>query len=193
MTPEQLREDISAYAAAESGRTAARMRHAVLRRQADQEQTALMATEVDSYLDAMRPAFNQAAAEARAVIGRGVEPDDTAERAMARGGAAAELWISFKAGSGSVATLERISDIRARLAEVTGAGEGPGADHCIGVLDTFTPGALATVRGEPAYRKWLRQAKHLELIPFAELDSSDVLKAQGHDLDELLSVAPAPQ
>ena len=88
--------------------------------------------------------------------------------------------------------LARVATIRAQLAELTGAGEGPGADHAIGVTWPYQPEALnVKPRGEHAATKWLRAAPALDLVPFSELRQIDIMRAQGHDTEALVQQATA--
>lgn len=185
-SPDEIRQNLSDYALAEVGWKAAEARHRELMLTLEREMLQSMRGEVDEYIETLAPKFAEAAAEARLVRELGVEPTDDAERVMARGGQVAEAWLSFKSGSRSIAHLTKITAIRASLAEATGAGEGPGADHAIGITRPFIPQAdVPQNRNEPEHIKWLRLAPHLELVPFADLDPDDILRAQGEDVDEL--------
>lgn len=189
-SPDEIRRNLSEYAIAEVGWKAAAQRHREVMQALERELIESMRGELDAYIEVLRPKFAEAAAEARRVVELGVQPTDDAERVMARGGQVSEAWISFKAGSRSIWTLTKITAIRASLAEATGAGEGPGADHAIGITRPFIPKAdVARSRNEPEHVRWLRVAPHLDLVPFAELDPDDILRAQGEDVDELRAQA----
>lgn len=184
-SPDELRENIRDFAVAVTGDHAASMRWREIMQELESEMRDSMRGELDSCIEVLRPKFTEAAAEARRVRELGVDPGDDPERVMARGGQVSEAWISFKSGSRSIAHLSKISAIRASLAEATGAGEGPGADHAVGITRPFIPTDPARNRNEPEHIKWLRLAPHLELVPFAELDPDDILRAQGEDVDAL--------
>lgn len=182
------------WAAIVAGQNHAGARLQDMRRQLDQEMAASMAAEAEDYLDVLRGPFTRAAAHARLVRDLGIGPEATAETVMAKGGRASEAWISFR-GLGSstpVRTLAVVAQLRAQLAELTGIGEGPDADHAVGITWPYTPDALTVQkRGEHPATKWLAAAHALDLVPLSELREIDIMAAQGHDTAALLDQARA--
>jgi hypothetical protein len=190
LTADELLQDVEDYAITVLGNTASEDRRRLQDVQLDEEMAESMRAEAESYLDVLRPKFDAAAAEARAVMAHGIQPNDNAEAVIARGGKAAEQWISFKAGSKSVRVLDAITNIRYALAETTGAGEGKDADHSVGITRPCIPDATELQsRGELPHVKWLRLAPHLDLVPFADLSPDDKLAAEGFDVEALRAQA----
>ena len=186
MKPTQVTDYLRERAITGAGRQSIAAEMHELRQQLQSEMAASMNAEVDSYIEVLRPKFHAAAAEARAVTALGVRPEDDPEQVMSRGGSASEYWISFKSGSTALRQLVYLSKLRGQLAEVTGAGEGAGGDHSIGITRPYIQDALKpSAKGEQPHVKWLRWADHLELVPFSELDPDAVLAARGHDVTDL--------
>ena len=142
----------------------------------------VMAAAADSYLDVLRPKFDEAADAARKVRDLGVEPNDTAEQVIARGAEAAAAWLAFKQG-GQMQTMIRIAHLRAGIARILDIGEGgrhgreggrPNVDHSVGITRPYQPGLLGN---ETDVATWLAAAPHLHLVPFTGMDAGDLKRA----------------
>lgn len=184
--PNLLTMDPSAITAHLRGRAA----HLTLTREAhrvaqpvrlalDAELIATMREEVDDILDGLRPRFTAAAITARQVLAHGVKPTHTAEEVMMLGRDAAIAWANFR-NSEAGRVLGHTAALRASLASLLDAGEGPNGDHALGITSPWVRRGLEPARRfEPSWERWLHLAPSLDLVPFAELDPEDVHEARG--------------
>lgn len=155
-----------------------------LQQQADREQTRVMATEVDTYLDHLRPQWNQAVAQARAVIDAGVPAAATPDTLIDMEPDQVAVWTEFRA-SAAIPTLERITALRTALAEKLGIAEGADAlHHSYGITNPVRPSL--TQRDEfgnlphvPPIQRWLEHAHDLDLVSVRDFTTEQGLEAAG--------------
>lgn len=167
---------------------------AQLHQQADREQAKLMAAEVDTYLDHLRPHWNQAVTEARAVIDAGVPATATPDTLVDMDPGQVAAWSAFRA-SAAIPTLERITGLRTALADKLNIAEGPDAPHhSYGITNPVRPSltqrdARGILPHVPPVQRWLEHAHDLDLVPVRDFTTEQRITAAGLDPEQLRAVA----
>lgn len=195
LTVPQLIDHAERVALHKQGASAFSNALAQLQAQADREQQQLMAAEADSYLDHLRPQWNQATAEARRVIDLGVPASATPEMLVDMAPEQVAAWSAFRS-SAAIPTLERITALRTAIAEKLNVAEGASAPHhSYGITNPVHPELTARDRNGmrashlPPVERWLSVAHALDLVPIHSFTADQLTTAAGLDPDALRAAA----
>ncbi|MBE9404503.1 hypothetical protein IOE58_10035 [Brachybacterium sp. Marseille-Q2903] len=182
MTPTGIIEHAQLVATHQAARSGTGNILAELRKRADQEMAERMAAEADDYLDALRPVWNTAVAEARRVRDAGVPATVKPEQLVDMDPDKIRLWSDFRA-SNAIHTLERITRLRIAMAEVLEVAEGRNAPHhSWGISNPVRPSLTSAPTPPPAVppiEKWLDAAYVLDLVPIRDFTDDAAITAAG--------------
>jgi len=134
-----------------------------------------MTAEASSYIEQLRPAFDEAAAGARRCSDLGIQPSDSPEEIMERGADAVSAWVRFK--TTDLVTLEHIAGARILMSRALGI---PPVNRHIGSNQQLDYGRCFTRPNLPfgpddrrtkinGWRRWLTLAANLYLTDLDEL------------------------
>ena len=142
------------------------------------EFAAVIAAHADDIIDQLRPAFDESANKARALVDMGVQPADTYQTLFDQPDKTRKAWTEFRARwagplDAILAARQLLSKHTPTPPQVTShelAINPPEIDWAIVATHPYQPGALTMQTGTPSYQRWIRAAEHLHLTRIAELD-----------------------
>jgi hypothetical protein len=163
MTPDEFTDLATSAAVLAETRHAINSRLNLQKQELDVAMSASMRAEVNTYLDTLRPAFDEAAYAARALRDQGVQPTSTADELIQLDPKIAAAWVAFK-NSNHGATLRRIANLRAGLARALNLEDG---DYAAGITKPVIPDLLdRKYAAATSHQIWLEAAPVLTLRPF---------------------------
>lgn len=159
------------------------------------ELLALLAGDVDEFIVALQPKFDEAADAARRVVSLGVAPDATIETLFDAPQAARQAWREFTRTH--TKTLNSILSLRVAMSEIFDVPPSrkhagiarPGHQVNWGLVVTRDGSSLPDSDTSAPHRRWLRLAPVLYLPTLAELDPAAVAAANGLPVQQLLAEA----
>lgn len=195
LSPEQLSERVREAVTAETARRTRTDRHEI---QADAalagEFAASMASHFDEILVQLAPVFDPAAEAARWLREAGVTPRSTHQSLFLAPREVRVGWLEFiNRHAPRLTTVQGVVNDLATITNVvpqTGLGlNAPPADGGVFLVHPYSPGSLDRQRGEADWCRWLSVAPRLQLVPLADLNQTDRLRAAGTDVPSLIGPA----
>lgn len=195
LSPAELSERVRGAVNDEAARRTRTDRHEV---QADAtlagEFAQTMAANFDTILLQLAPVFDPAAEAARQLREAGVTPRSTHQSLFLAPREVRVGWLEFiNRHAPRLTTVQGVVNDLATLTNVvpqTGLGlNAPPADGGAFLVRPYSPGSLDRQRGEADWSRWIHVAPRLQLVPLADLNHTDRLRAAGADVPSLIGPA----